>query len=105
MKCWPSCALGSKQPNCKCLLPSSEAVGNTQTIEPDSASKQKSLLGMLQGKMPYLSSFSAAGIVTCQFLPQQSGLIEGSDCKVSLECKEIQVILTIHLRQTLVLLV
>lgn len=50
---------------------------------------------MLQGKIPYLSSFSAAGIVTCQFLPQQSGLIEGSDCKVSLECKEIHVILTI----------
>lgn len=41
VKCWPSCALGSKQPNGKCLLPSSEAVGNTQTIEPDSASKQE----------------------------------------------------------------
>lgn len=52
---------------------------------------------MLKGKMPHLSIFSAAGIVTCNFRCQQRSL-KNQECTVSLEYKEIRIILTIERR-------
>jgi len=75
MKRWP---WDSKQPNCTCLLPSSEAVGNTQTIESISASRQEVPARDAGRKMIYLSSFNTARTVPCQSLPQQINSVEGS---------------------------
>lgn len=62
-------ALGSNQTSCECLLASSEAFGNTQNIWAHL---------YFQAECLHLSAFSAAGVVTCQLLAQQTSLIAGS---------------------------
>lgn len=69
---------GASNPAVNVCFPLLKLFAIPKPLSPSPLPSRKFLLGMLDGKMPYLSTFRAARIVTCQFLPQQRSLIEGS---------------------------
>ena len=72
------CSRGASKPIVNICFPLLKLLAVPKPLSLSPLPNRKSLLGMPEGKMPYLSSFSAARIVTCQFLPQQRSLIGGS---------------------------
>lgn len=91
MKYSPWCSLGSKQPSCKCLLHSSEAVGNTQTMSLYASEQEISAENAGREKAP---SFC----LQCCWNSDLKFQTLAKKFTVSLECTEIHIILIIKHR-------